>query len=242
MRGRRLQPRPDRPGIRRRLRARDRSRPPAPLGPAPRPRLRSPPAAVSRLPRRDAHPRLPHRPRRRAAHPPTLAHSRVSTTRRTCPRAAPDRTARGRSALAVGRPERCDRGARPLRPEPTRRRRNLERVSPRGARARPPPARLMPSRASARRPCSSATHPLAPVPSRPVGDPKEHRQDPACAARFRLTTFVPTETDPLWISFYGAGGQDTRSSHAVGSFLDRRRPHSLRCRIGFSAREWGRRL
>ena len=41
------------------------------------------------------------------------------------------------------------------------------------------------------------------------------------------------------ITFYGAGGQDTRSRHAVGSGLGRRHPRSLRCRIARSARDAG---
>jgi len=35
----------------------------------------------------------------------------------------------------------------------------------------------------------------------------------------------------LWNGFYGAGGQGALSQHASGSFLDRRRPYGLDCRI-----------
>jgi RNA polymerase sigma factor (sigma-70 family) len=41
-----------------------------------------------------------------------------------------------------------------------------------------------------------------------------------------------------WLEpFYGAGCQDARSLHAVGSVFGRRRPHSLSCRIGRSAQD-----
>ena len=59
------------------------------------------------------------------------AHPGTSTARRPRPRTAPDRTARGRCTLAMAHPAPSGFRPRPLRPEPARRRRYLERLSQR---------------------------------------------------------------------------------------------------------------
>jgi hypothetical protein len=57
------------------------------------------------------------------------------------------------------------------------------------------------------------------------------------SAAARAAVALPSLYEAVWMSFYGAGCQDARSLHAVGSVFGRRRPHSLSCRIGRSAQD-----
>jgi len=182
------------------------------------------------------------RPRRRPPHPQTPADPRASAPDPSGPGPAADRTARGRPTLTMGSGEpgqARDARPQPLRSEPARRRRDLERLKRSTPVARPPPAHVLPNRASRRRRAASAATRTA----YPLKTPGPRHQELTSAARADRITFGSTGTDHGWISFYGAGRQDARRRHASRLCFDGQRPllqapRTVGCGVRSSVRGW----